>query len=168
MVGGEALVMGQECDGSPRCGRDWLSGEGAPVGGGGWVGSGRAGRGPGGPEACGVLVQGRELGTSRWEMVACLEGHDPRRRQGFGLRTEGPGLSSESIWGPLVSPAVICVLTPGRGWLSERDAIFHKTSQMFCFVGLLYLFIFKVVTTERRKQRKKKKRSKTGADMEEP
>lgn len=158
MVGGEALVMGQECDGSPRCGRDWLSGEGAPVGGGGWVGSGRAGRGPGGPEACGALVQGRELGTSRWEMVACLEGHDPRRRQGFGPRTEGPGLSSESIWGPLVSPAVICVLTPGRGWLSERDAIFHKTSQMFCFVGLLYLFIFKVVTTERRKQRKKKKK----------
>ena len=34
---------------------------------------------------------------------------------------------------------------------------FPQTSQMFCFVGLLYLFIFKVVTTERRKQRKKKK-----------
>ena len=40
--------------------------------------------------------------------------------------------------------------------LFRSDAIFHKTSQMFCFVGLLYLFIFKVVTTERRKQRGKK------------
>lgn len=45
MAGGEALVIGQECDGSPRCGRDWLSGEGAPVGGGGWVGSGVRGVG---------------------------------------------------------------------------------------------------------------------------
>lgn len=36
-----------------------------------------------------------------------------------------------------------------------------------CFVGLLYLFIFKVVTTERRKEREKK-RSNTGVDMEEP
>lgn len=142
MVGGEALVMGQKCDGSPRCGRHWLSGEGAPVGGGGWVGSGRAGCGPGGPGACGALVQGRELGATRWEMVACLGGHDPRRRQGFGRRTEGPRLSSASIWGPLVSPAGICILTPGRGGCQSEMPFSTKLPRCFALlVCFIYLFL---------------------------
>ena len=51
MVGEEALVMGQECDGNPGCGSDCLSGKGARVGGGGRVGLGRAGSRPGGPGA---------------------------------------------------------------------------------------------------------------------
>lgn len=140
MVGEEAMVMGQECDGSPGCGSDCLSGKGAPVGEGGWVGSGHAGRRPGGPGACGALVQGRELGTTRLVMVACLEGRDPRRRQGFGRRTEGPGLSSASIWGPLVSPAGICVLTPGRGGCQSEMPFSTKLSR--CLLCWFALFIY--------------------------
>ena len=105
-------------------------------------GIGHVGRGPGGRGACGALVQGRELGTTRWEMVACLEGHDPRRRQGLGRRTEGPRLSSASIWGPLVSPAGICILTPGRGGCQSEMPFPTKLPRCFAFlVCFIYLFL---------------------------
>lgn len=95
-----------------------------------------------------------------------MEGRDPRRRQGFGRRTEGPGLSSASIWGPLVSPAGICVLTPGRGGCQREMPFSTKLSR--CLLCWFALFIYFQSGNNREKERKRKKRSKTSVDMEEP
>lgn len=83
MVGARRLGTCRSPDSDCRDGKRGLS-EGELAGVGGVLGGGRA--------APSLLAawSGQGSGSHPQEMVVILGGRDPRRRQGFGRRTEGP------------------------------------------------------------------------------
>lgn len=66
-----------------------------------------------------------------------VEGRDPRRRQGFGRRTEGPvSLLEEHLGASCESHGHLCSDS------GEGGSIFHKAFQMFALlVCFIYLFL---------------------------
>lgn len=99
-------------------------------------------------------VQSRPL-----EVVVILEGRDPRRRQGFGRRTEGPVSLLEEHLGASLKSHGHLRSDSGEGGSSKRPFAAKLSRCLLCWFDLfIYLFIYLLTQVVNNRETKKKKK----------